>query len=1194
MPTSSHDEDDLELIDETSTAPSDGESEAVPPAAAATDDEASNTELDLPRQTGPHRIDVERAPAVSTLEELHDTLENAPPAVRPALGAAAAIHVMGAERDRPSRDAEPPASPLALGDAPPSARPTTGSAGHERPPPGDHPWWSWRGWRLHTKVLVVTGGILVALLITTWLMLPTIVGWVIRREVLPKAEQELGRKIEFGGVELHGLSGLTLTDVVIYDTDGSGRFIEVGAVSVMLTRSPVFRRDFRVESITVEAPSFALRRDANGESNYADFAEKLEKLFEDKPKDPTRKKKPSPIARYLRPMPRIEVSNGRITFDDALAASATITALEDVDVVVTQPEIGAPFDIDVTTEVAYRLEASETPRRQRLSVRGTYLNKNTGRLEVGFEGGLELPMVREIAGVDARVGSIAVELPATFVVSDLVIGSEQGGLEWPLLMAERTTVELTQLPPKKIGGVYLNETRIEGLRLSLEIDETGQTNLEPIVERVIEYFMGPRPTPAQQYALSIERELERGARAGAGMKQRKPKKFNPADYFFSQRVFIERSAIELTDASESGSSGSTTTLENLELMLGYRPIQKRVELELAVDVDGGRSGKLWLGGGYDLTPQTVDARLELDAVSLAPFAPRLEAAIASAYERAFGAATGADGEPADAKPGVQLRDAVLLTLARALRLGEVRVSSALEVEVDIKREQLGAQGELTVEDLQVVEARLSELPLDDLDVTFELEAAVDLAERRLELARLDANLDGMRLESRLTVEPRQPPPPEPSSSRRRSGRNAATEAALQAALAPQIGFDLVLRIPEQPAQQVFDGVPHGLRPALDGMELEGTFGFELSVSGTADRLKDLSLETKLLGEGFRVTRWPSQADVTGLNRGMRMTVRDPRATQPHTIVIPPSTHEASPKAAPWARYVADDGSDHATRYPHWVRYHELSPWLVQLITTTEDGSFFRHSGFSTLQITSALGENVAEGEFVRGASTISMQLVKNVFLGRQKTLARKLQEAFLTWLMESVVQVPKARILEVYFNVIEFGPEVYGIGEAARYYFGKQASDLTLREAAFLVSIIPQPRTGEPHRLRGTPTDRKSDRMNWFIDTMYARKCDAAALERMRRQNAKRGVAVEFCCPPASVIQRLKAEEVRFYVPRLEESPYRPDLYDSRGRLLGSRPDLGCDVGEDGLHGESGDAFEGSLPGGGVLPDPDVPLPPGP
>jgi membrane peptidoglycan carboxypeptidase len=124
--------------------------------------------------------------------------------------------------------------------------------------------------------------------------------------------------------------------------------------------------------------------------------------------------------------------------------------------------------------------------------------------------------------------------------------------------------------------------------------------------------------------------------------------------------------------------------------------------------------------------------------------------------------------------------------------------------------------------------------------------------------------------------------------------------------------------------------------------------------------------------------------------------------------------------------------------------------------TTEDNGFFKHHGWVSSEFKSALKRNLKGGGFRLGASSITMQMTKNVLLTKDKTLSRKLQELFLVWYLEQIL--PKERILELYFNAIEFGPRIYGIGAATRYYFGKKPSELTPLEAAFFSSILPSPK----------------------------------------------------------------------------------------------------------------------------------------
>lgn len=171
----------------------------------------------------------------------------------------------------------------------------------------------------------------------------------------------------------------------------------------------------------------------------------------------------------------------------------------------------------------------------------------------------------------------------------------------------------------------------------------------------------------------------------------------------------------------------------------------------------------------------------------------------------------------------------------------------------------------------------------------------------------------------------------------------------------------------------------------------------------------------------------------------------------------------------------------------YVPLHHISPYLPRAIMTTEDGSFFTHRGFNFLAIRHSVEANINAGRFVRGASTISMQLAKNLFLDRSRVLSRKLQEVALVWLMESVAQIPKERLLELYLNVIEFGPGVYGINDASVHYFGKRPDELSISEVAWLVSIVPSPKRHHIHYDRGEIPRWFFNRMSRYIRAMYHR-----------------------------------------------------------------------------------------------------------
>ncbi len=140
---------------------------------------------------------------------------------------------------------------------------------------------------------------------------------------------------------------------------------------------------------------------------------------------------------------------------------------------------------------------------------------------------------------------------------------------------------------------------------------------------------------------------------------------------------------------------------------------------------------------------------------------------------------------------------------------------------------------------------------------------------------------------------------------------------------------------------------------------------------------------------------------------------------------------------------------------NWTPLDDISPYMQVAVLTTEDGAFPHHHGFNHAAIRASIIANLKARRFVRGASTITMQLAKNLFLTREKTLSRKLEELVLTDYLEQTFT--KDAILELYLNVIEFGPAVYGITAAAEYYFGRTPAELNLAECLFLSSLLPAP-----------------------------------------------------------------------------------------------------------------------------------------
>lgn len=146
----------------------------------------------------------------------------------------------------------------------------------------------------------------------------------------------------------------------------------------------------------------------------------------------------------------------------------------------------------------------------------------------------------------------------------------------------------------------------------------------------------------------------------------------------------------------------------------------------------------------------------------------------------------------------------------------------------------------------------------------------------------------------------------------------------------------------------------------------------------------------------------------------------------------------------------------------WVPYEKISVHLKRAIIAAEDGKFLQHDGFDWEALQKAYEKNLTRGRIVAGGSTISQQLAKNLFLSAAKTPWRKLQEAAITVMLESVMD--KRRILEIYLNIIEWGNGVFGAEAAARHYYGTTAAGLGPAQAARLAAMVPNPRFYDRNR----------------------------------------------------------------------------------------------------------------------------------
>lgn len=248
---------------------------------------------------------------------------------------------------------------------------------------------------------------------------------------------------------------------------------------------------------------------------------------------------------------------------------------------------------------------------------------------------------------------------------------------------------------------------------------------------------------------------------------------------------------------------------------------------------------------------------------------------------------------------------------------------------------------------------------------------------------------------------------------------------------PKEAFTCSLRMADPEADTFFHSLPDGMFSTLKGISCTGKLNYHLFFSIPLQQPDSLVFESALKKKNFGIRHFGAE-NFARINE--------------------PFIYEAYDKDR-FVRYIEVSPANSM-----FTPLNRISPYLVNSVLQSEDPSFMQHRGFLLESFRESIVKNYKEKRFARGGSTISMQLVKNVFLSRNKTVSRKVEEALIVYLIENLGLVSKERMLEIYLNVIEWGPNVYGIGEASRFYFNKNPMQLTLQESIYLAGIIPAPK----------------------------------------------------------------------------------------------------------------------------------------
>jgi len=345
------------------------------------------------------------------------------------------------------------------------------------------------------------------------------------------------------------------------------------------------------------------------------------------------------------------------------------------------------------------------------------------------------------------------------------------------------------------------------------------------------------------------------------------------------------------------------------------------------------------------------------------------------------------------------------------------------------------KGRIDLTDFGFQSWRISHTPVSGLSASVDLEAMYDNQDHHLQVDLTAINIGETSLEgaASLTAPP-----------------DGQREIALR------------LTMPRQDCGALARDIPPDLLPRLQGLRLQGTMAFDAQFSLDLDVPRSLRL---------RVDGDMEDCEATSLGRHIHLS----NLTNPGFV-----HHPVEPKAGKRLDIAVGPGTD------QWVPLDQLPRFVTSAAVVTEDRAYYFHKGVRWDLVGRAMRMNLEYGRFVYGGSTITQQLVKNLYLTREKTLSRKLEELVISWQLER--KLTKEEILLMYVNVVEFGPDIYGVRKASHHYFGKPPADLSPSEAAFIMGLKPYPKAGYRQWERQRLKSWWEDRIKKVLEMLYKRE----------------------------------------------------------------------------------------------------------
>jgi hypothetical protein len=662
-------------------------------------------------------------------------------------------------------------------------------------------------------------------------------------------------------------------------------------------------------------------------------------------------------------------------------------------------------------------------------------------------------------GRTVRLGAIEVALGHA-VIRDVEIRGPLDG-DTPLVHVDQIDVDFDAWK-SLVGTVEVGAAKLDGVLVTLHREADGQDNVHDVIDRLRSKdaggaggtSLGLRPTSitVTHGKLLANDELTgaTGLVADASATWTPDRLMAHAQGVTATTLNAPRASAATIDIEKLAGATPIVSVEGGEISLwpklalsgigGKVVANPKHPSEYVIDLAGGYGGvpgRLWTAKG-GLDPNALSASIDLEAAKF-----QLD------------------------------RLAPILAHSAVVDYAQTAIDTKLHLDVD----RLGAKfaGNFHLSGLNVGHPMIAEHEVRDLDLSGQIAGSFERAGRKLELLPGDFvtrnvpfSLTGIVTAPpkaaivEIAASPASPDRPVTPPDHHAPGKLAAADPPRREP--PRSGprglqvVKLRLVIPPIDCQRALGAIPVEMAPYMAGYKMRGVFDTDIHVDIDWNDLDATQLDGHIGIKHCKVVDEPADS---------------PKRLKEEF------EHYVEVEQGEWMSFDVGPTND------EFVPLDQISPFLIKSIMSTEDSSFYQHHGFITTEFRTALVNNLKAGKFVQGASSITMQMVKNVLLYREKTLARKLQELFLTWHVENTLS--KDRILEIYLNVIEYGPGLYGIGPAAYHFFGKKPADLNPVEAAFFSTILPSPKVRYQQYCAGTLTRWTTGKIDRILQIMLKR-----------------------------------------------------------------------------------------------------------